>query len=141
MKDVQITLQHVLDLQIDVQCFSEVNLASNKNHIQQHLRQAVRKMDPRGRSKWGSSTMSSATVYKPCGTGIVSFGDHSGRIKEIGNDPYGQWSYQILDGENNIDMLIISVYQCCKRPSNCTTNNKNNEQLQLKPTKVVTQQF
>ena len=61
---------------------------------------------------------SSRTDYKSGRTGIVSFGDHSGRIKEIGNDPYGQWSCQILDGKNNIDMLIISVYQCCKRPTN-----------------------
>ena len=75
-------------------------------------------MDPRGRSTWGSSTIPSATDYKPGGTGIVSFGDHSGRIKETGNDRYNRWLYQIIDGKNNIDMLIISIYQCCKIPTN-----------------------
>ena len=118
LKELEITLQLVIDLRIDVQCFSEVNLATNKNHIQQHLRQAVRKMDPGGRSTRGSSRIPSATDYKPSGMGIVSFGDHSGRIKETGNNSYGRWSYQIIDGKNNIDMLIISVYQCCKRPTN-----------------------
>ena len=117
LQDIKITLQHVIDQQIDIQCFSEVNLDTNKNHIQHTIQQTVMKMGNKGRSPWGSSKIPAVESYKPGGTGIASFGDHAGRIKAIEKYPYGRWSYHIPDGKNNIDVLIISVYQCCARPT------------------------
>jgi hypothetical protein len=30
----------------------------------------------------------------------------------------GRWTYQVLDGKGGKDILIVSVYQCCKQPKN-----------------------
>ena len=30
----------------------------------------------------------------------------------------GRWSYQLLDGKGNREILIMSIYQCCTNPTN-----------------------
>ena len=46
----------------------------------------------------------------------------------VGNDIYGRWSYQILDGKNGIDLLIVSIYQCCSHPTNTLGGSAHNQQ-------------
>ena len=52
---------------------------------------------------------------KPGGTSVITFGKTAGRVKEQGTDPFRRWTYQLLDGKGDTDILIISVYQCCKK--------------------------
>ena len=75
-------------------------------------------MDPNARSIWGSSEIPSANDYKPGGTGIATFGAIAGNIKESGYDEMGRWSYQIFDSQKKIDIMVISIYQCCLNPTN-----------------------
>jgi hypothetical protein len=44
-------------------------------------------------------------------------GKSGGRVKKSGTDKLGRWSYQLLDGQGSRDVLIISVYQCCRQPA------------------------
>ena len=52
--------------------------------------------------------------YKPGGTGIVTFGSVSGRIKKAGYDKMGRWTYQVFEGSDDNIAIIFSIYNCCK---------------------------
>ena len=41
-------------------------------------------------------------------------GRTASRVKKSDNDKFGRWSYQLLDGKGKKEVLIISIYQCCK---------------------------
>ena len=127
-------LQHALDLDIDIQCYSEINLDTTKSHLLQQLQENVTKIDPQARSTWCSSKITTTRNYKPGGNGIITFGGHAGRIKTSGTDLLGQWSYQILDGKGNREILIMSIYQCCKTPTNkvgITAHHQQQTQLSM----------
>ena len=111
-------LQHALDLDIDIQCYSEINLDTTKTHLLQQLQEQVTQIDTQARSTWSSSKITTTRNYKPGGTGIITFGGHAGRIKSSGTDALGRWSYQLLDGKGNKEILIMSIYQCCTNPTN-----------------------
>ena len=66
----------------------------------------------------GSSEILSANNYKPGGTGVVTFGAMTGNIKQGGDDEMGRWSDQIFDSQKKIDVMVISIYQCCISPTN-----------------------
>ena len=44
--DITNQLQHALDLDIDIQCYSEINLDTTKSHLLQRLQDKVTKVDP-----------------------------------------------------------------------------------------------
>ena len=111
-------LQHALDLNIDIQCYSKINLDTTKFHLLQQLQLKVTKIDSQARSTWSSSKITATRNYKPGGNGIITFGGHAGRIKASGTDPLGRWSYQLLDGKGNREILIMSIYQCCMHSTN-----------------------
>ena len=90
-------IQHALDLHINVQCFSKINLDTSKNIEQQTLQNSVWQIDNSVRSTWRSSQILSIATYNQGGIGMATFGAHAGRIKESGNDALGRWSYQIMD--------------------------------------------
>ena len=79
--------QHYMDNQIDVQCFSKMNMDTIKNIAQQTLRNSVLQMDNSTYSTWESNQIPPTSTYKSGGTGIATFGSHAGQIKEVGNDP------------------------------------------------------
>ena len=106
-------LQHSLDLDIDIQCFSEVNADVLQPRVKQKFYEYPRSMDKSMRSVWSTSKIPSINKYKPGGTGICSNGKAAGRIKKSDKDEFGQWAYQILDGKGKKEILIISIYQCC----------------------------
>ena len=118
LNNVRSTIQHAMDLDIDIQCFSENNLDTLKGHVQQKMFEDVRALDKDAKATWGSGNIPTESVFKPGGTGIVTFGKTGGRVKEQGADDLGRWTYQLLDGKGDKDILIVSVYQCCKNPTN-----------------------
>ena len=66
----------------------------------------------------GRSEIPSANNYTPGGTGIATFGAIPGNVKQSGNDKIGRWSYQIFDSQKKIDIMVVSIYQCCISPKN-----------------------
>ena len=111
-------LQHSKDLDIDIQCYSEVNANVLRTDQRQKFHDGCKRIDKTSRSVWGTSLLPTDSDYKPGGTAIVSTGKTAGRVKKSGSDKLGRWTYQLLDGKGDKDILIISVYQCCKRPTN-----------------------
>jgi hypothetical protein len=71
-------------------------------------------------SVWGTSqvVVDNKSAFKPVGSAIVTMGLTAGRVKKSGVDSMGRWTYQVLDGKGGKDVLIVSVYQCCKQPTN-----------------------
>ena len=82
------------------------------------LQEGTTTMDQSARSIWGTSNLPSPTDFKPGGTAIVAFSKTSSRIIKTGIDQLGRWTYMTLNAKGNKDILIISLYQCCKRPTN-----------------------
>ena len=82
--------------------------------VKQALKDGLKTVDPKGTATWSSSTVPSTNSYKPGGTGIVNFNHISGRVKERGSDPLGRWTYVVYDGRGTTELLLISIYQCCK---------------------------
>jgi hypothetical protein len=56
--------------------------------------------------------------FKPGGSVMVTIGQAAGRVKKSGVDSMGRWTYQVLDWKEGKDILIVSVYQYCKQPTN-----------------------
>ena len=46
------------------------------------------------------------------------FGNTARRIIEQGNDQLGQCSYIKLDAQGDQTLLVVTIYQCCLRPTN-----------------------
>jgi hypothetical protein len=113
-------IQHSLDLNIDIQCYAEVNRNFFRTDIRQSFFEGTKSMDRSSRSTWGTSQLPSNSDYKPGGTAIISTGKTAGRVKQSGADIFGRWTYQLLDGQGDRDILIVSIYQCCKSPTNPT---------------------
>jgi hypothetical protein len=71
-------------------------------------------------SVWGTSEVEvdNESAYKLGGSGIITMGQTAGQVQKSGVDSMGRWTYQVLDGKGDKDILIVSVYQCCKQPTN-----------------------
>jgi hypothetical protein len=110
-------LQHSKDLDIDIQCYSEINVNILRTDQRQKFHEGCKRIDKSSRSIWGTSQLPADSDYKPGGTAIISTGKIAGRVKKNGSDKLGRWTYQLLDGQGDKDILIICVYQCCKSPT------------------------
>jgi hypothetical protein len=84
---LQCHLQHSKDLQIDIQCYSEVNRNFLRTDVRQFFYEGTKRMD------------------------------RSARGTKNGSNKLGRWSYQLLDGQYDKDIFIICVYHCCKTPT------------------------
>lgn len=111
-------IQHSLDLEIDIQCYSEVNRDFLKVEQRQNFYEYTKSMNNQSRAVWGTSQVIVENDFKPGGRAIISQGKTGGRVKKSGIDPMGRWTYQLLDGQGEKDILIVSAYQCCKQPTN-----------------------
>ena len=88
----------------------------------------MRKIDQSAKSTWSSSQLASTNDFKPGGTGIVTFGKTATRIIQSGRDELGRWSWIILKAKGLHEILIITVYQCCKLPTNKHGNTAYHQQ-------------
>jgi hypothetical protein len=77
-------------------------------------------MNRQPRAVWGSSqvVVDNESAFKPGGSAIATMGRTAGRVKKSGVDSMGRLTYQVLDGKGGKYILIVSVYQCCKQPTN-----------------------
>ena len=69
---LKLQLQAAIDLQVDIQCYSEVNCDTNKGYINQRFIEETKQMDKSTKSVWKSSKVPAVYEYKPGGTGIVT---------------------------------------------------------------------
>jgi len=65
-------------------------------------------MNNQSRAVWGTSQVIVENDFKPGGTAIISQGKTGGRVKKSGIDTMGRWTYQVLDGQGEKDILIVS---------------------------------
>jgi hypothetical protein len=111
-------LQHSMDLEIDIQCYAEVNCNFLRSDQRQLFFEGTKAMDRSSKAIWGTSLFTTDSKYNPSRTAIVARGKTAGRVKKSGSDKLGRWTYQLLDGQGEKHVLIVSIYQCCKRPAN-----------------------
>ena len=109
-------LQTCKEEEIDIQCFSEINVDVTKLSIKKKYHDTIRGFDQRAKDIWGNSYLNMTSDYKPGGTGIVTFGSVSGRVKKAGYDKMGRWTYQVFEGGDDKITIIFSIYNCCKNP-------------------------
>merc|ERR1712214_251225 len=97
------------------------------------MEQQLSSLDTQARIIWSSSFIQpKKSTYKPGGTALVIFGSISDRMRDHGYDKLGRWCWIILQGEDNKEILIIIIYQCCTHPTNahgCTAFNQQKIQL------------
>ena len=86
--------------------------------LQQFLKHTKKKSDRASKSVWGFSEINVGNDYKPGGTAMVAFGKTVRRVIQQGIDDLGRWSWMAFEGADNKVILIMSIYQCCKNPTN-----------------------
>ena len=127
-QNIRSQLQHSMDLDIDVQCYSETNVNLLKSNLRHKLHEAVLSMDRNSKATWSNSDVPCDSNFKPGGTCIINRGSTKSRIKSSGNDSLGRWSWQLLTGEGPREVLIISIYQCCSSNSKDARNTAYRQQ-------------
>ena len=130
-------LQQSMDLNIDIQCYSEVNANFHNAKVRRTFHEKSLSMDPNSKSTWSTSDVTWGSEYKPGGSAVISRGSAATRVKDRGYDSLGRWSWQLLNGEGSKEILIISVYQCCQQQNN---NNAIITAFSSNPTKISTHQ-
>jgi len=83
---IESMIQHAQDLEVDIQCFGEINLDTRKTHIKKALAEGTRVIDKTAKCIWGSSLLPAPNDYKPGGTAIVTMGKSTGRVRAQGSD-------------------------------------------------------
>ena len=118
LDEIRATCQDSIDLQVDIQCFQEVCRDTRKSSILQRFLKDTKKSDPTSKSVWGSSTVNVGNDYKPGGTAIVAFGKTARRVIKQGIDDLGRWSWMALEVADNTVILVMSIYQSSRSPTN-----------------------
>jgi hypothetical protein len=72
----------------------------------------MKSMDQSSKAVWSTSLFTTDSDNKPGGTAIVTQGKTAGQVKKSGPNKLGCWTYQLLGGQGDKDILIVSIYQC-----------------------------
>ena len=118
LKEIRSTCQESINQQIDIQCFQEVCRDTRKSIILQQCLTDTNESDRASKLVWGASRIDVGSEYKPGGTAVVAFRKIARRVIQQGIDDLGRWSWMAFEGEDNRVILIMSIYQCCKNPTN-----------------------
>jgi hypothetical protein len=73
-------LQHAMDLQVDIQCYSEVNTDLLQTQQRQKFYESAKSMNRQARSVWGTSqvVVDNESAFKPGGSAIITMGRTAG---------------------------------------------------------------
>ena len=118
LDEIRSTCQESIDQQVDIQCFQEVCRDMRNSTVLQRFLIDTKKSDKESKSVWGASEINIGNDYKPGGTAMAAFGKIIRRVIQQGIDDLGRWSWIAFKGEDNKVILIMSIYQCCKNPTN-----------------------
>ena len=113
----QQALDNLSNLQTDIICIAEHNLAIDQSKTRYDLFNKIRKHLPNSRIIAATSGIVSATPYKPGGClQIITKTTHS-RITTQGSDRLGRWTYAGLATKTKSMIFVITVYKPCKNNS------------------------
>ena len=118
-------------LQTDIQAFSEHCLDTTKFTVFQTAKDILRRTyQEQSTIQLNSSSESAQNHYKPGGTGILVLGKIASRLEPNGKggDSLGRWSFIQLRRKNLPNLVIISVYQVCPKPTNLLGNTAYHQQ-------------
>ena len=87
---VKSQLQHSLDLDIDIQCYSEVNADFLQPKLLQKFKDQARHMDKSMKTEWSTSRIPSISEYNPGGTGMYTNDRTASRVKKSDKDKFGR---------------------------------------------------
>ena len=118
LDEIRSACQESIDQQIDIQCFQEVCRGTRKIIILQRFLTDKKKSVRASKPLWGASRINVGSEYKPGGTAVVAFGKTVRRVIQQGIDDPDRWSWMAFEGEDNRVILIMSIYQGCKNPTN-----------------------
>ena len=99
---------------VSIGCLSETCVAWNIPVAETVVKTVTTKFDQNAYWNVSTSTTTSASLYKPGGTGTYVSGDWSGKIVEKGQDAMnmGRWNHFTIQGKNNKKLTIITGYRC-----------------------------
>ena len=110
----EVTLESLDKKQVDIACFSEINLAVEKAEVKYTLREKAKRMDKNIHLNMTcSKTNLTDSTYKHGGVMIMTRGNWAGRIIRSGNDKLGRWCFITLVGKKNRCLTIYSIYRVC----------------------------
>ena len=89
--DIQFQIQMAIEMDIDVQGYSEVNANFLNTKVRQAFRDKVQRVDKEARSQWATSLVTSPSEFKMGGSGLATFSKVAPRIKDSGTDRMGRW--------------------------------------------------
>ena len=118
LDEIRSICQESIDQQIDIQCFQEVCRDMRNSTILQQFLTETEKNDRSSKSVWGASRINVGSDYKPGGTAVAAFGKTARRVIQQRIDNLGRWSWMAFEGEDNKVILVMSICQCCKSPTN-----------------------
>ncbi len=115
----EVTLHHMLEMQVDIFGITEPNLDFHQGAVRAALNDKMSHCDKFGRLSVSSSkhSVDRKTPFQRGGTITGSFGTFSGRLhSNRTTDPLGRWSELSFTGKKGITVHIITTYRPC-RPS------------------------
>ena len=102
---------------VDIVSLSEFCVAWEDHVPRRAVQRLTQKYEANGCWTVSSSNIKVGSYYKPGGTGTLAMDNCNGKIKERGSDPWGmgRWSYILLSGKSNRNLLVITGYRTGNR--------------------------
>ena len=112
----EIILEEIHNQQIDISCFTEVNLDLTKATVKYKLQEKATKLDKNCNMIMTSSkAIVTDSETKRGGILTLTRGNWSGRIIEKGHDKLGRWTHVTLQGKDSRKLTIITIYRVCNQ--------------------------
>lgn len=129
--NLSVQLHYLMDLDVDVQGFSEINASVLNTKLRQRFQDILWTTDRDAKATWATSLVSSASDFKPGESTLVTFGKTALRLKVSGGDRMGRWNYHLLSGKRTREILVINMYQCCINVAAAAGKSTTFQQVQI----------
>jgi hypothetical protein len=114
--NIDLLLQGMMAHQVDVAAIQEINLNMRNKKVQEKMIKAMKRFDKRAGVQFSKQPRKESNdIYMPGGTAIWNSGLYAGRFKRKGQDYYGRWSYTVVLGRRQQEIMFISAYNTCKQ--------------------------
>ena len=114
----QQVLENMNNIQADIICFAEHNLAVDQHKTRYELRNTIKRHLPNSRTVSATSNITFPTAYKPGGCLQIITNTIHGRITTQGSNWLGRWTYVGLATKASNMIFVITVYKPCKNNPN-----------------------
>ena len=127
-EQLQQTLDNLNNLQADIICFAEHNLAVDQLRTRYDLINTIKRHLPNSRIVLATSDIQSPTAYKPGGCVQIITNTINSRITIQGSDRFGRWTYVGLATKHKTMIFIITTYKPCKNHARSRHSTVYNQQ-------------